>query len=104
MKGQLTFRNVTLAALALWLVTLSIALWQLNHSGFPAATAKNYRKICSLTQSPLFVIADFALAGLVFWTIRRFRKRYYLACLYAYGMFLGNVLGLIETWIVCRHL
>src|ERR1700676_4183873 len=100
-KPYFTFCNVTLAALALWLFTVCVSLWLIHHSEFPTATAESYRKICPLVQSPVFISSDLALAAFAFWMVRRYRERYYLACVYVYGMFFGNVLGLVNVWILC---
>jgi hypothetical protein len=103
-KPYITFRNLTVAVVVLWLLTLVISVWIVLNSGLPALTVENYRKICPLVRSPLAILANIAFVSLGFWIVRRYRGRYYLPCVALYAMCLANILGVFETWILCHLL
>ena len=103
-KPYITFINLSVAVVALWLLTLAISVWIVLNLGLPAVTVENYRKICALVRSPLVILANLSFVGLGFWIVRHYRVKYYLPCVALYAMCLANVLGMFETWILCHLL
>ena len=103
-KPYITFRNLALAVIALWLLTLILSVWTVLHSGLPPVTVENYRKICPLVRSPLAILANVAFVSVGFWIVRRYRGQYYMACVALYAMCLPSILGMFETWILCHLL
>ncbi len=102
-RRYVSFRNATIAVGALFLANLAVMKGMGSRaSQLPTEAAERYRKQLTFYHSPVFVTLDIVFVAVGFWAIWHFRKRkeYYVPCVIFYAMLLGNLLGLLLSWLV----
>jgi len=97
-----SFRSATNLVILVWLANLTLIVWGSRYSEASISSNPRYVEWCRLAHSPLFILLDFAFVGFGVWITTRYRHKYYGLCVAFYCMLLGNLAGMIDTWVSCR--